>query len=68
MIVQIKVRGDDGKYRSSMPGEFAEAAIRQISNFDSHVAFHSKNVWQENRITRSDSCVLDSEYQRGTGR
>ena len=30
------------------------------------VAFHSQNVWQENRITRSDSCVLDSEYQRGT--
>ncbi len=29
-------------------------------------AFHSQNVWQENRITRSDSCVLDSEYQRGT--
>lgn len=30
------------------------------------VAFHSKNVWQENRITRSDSCVLDSECQRST--
>lgn len=30
------------------------------------IAFHSQNVWQENRITRSDSYVLDSEYQRGT--
>ena len=26
------------------------------------VAFHSQNVWQENRITISDSCVLTEGY------
>ena len=26
------------------------------------IAFHPQNVWQENRITRSDSCVLGGRY------
>ena len=30
MQVKIQVRGDDGKYRNSVAGEFAEASIKEI--------------------------------------